>query len=430
MKKIISFALVLTLALSLCLVGCNDNPTGKVADNTEHLTQVTKTCKLTKSYEGKSFLSEGIGEASLVKHTDGDTFTVKLKKEGTNEVIRFHSVDTPESTGGVEKWGKAASLFVEKQIKPTTQLVLEATATSAEKDSYGSRYLGYVWYRDSETEEFKNLNLELVENGFSENTGSPTSKFPYNSYFDKAQAAAQRIKLRIWSDKDDPLYSEDPVETSIKEIYDNLEEFYNDEYNSGAKVKFTACLTSLTLSATGTYTFTAVDYNRETGETYSIAVYAGYTSSSGSRMKIGHLYKIVGTLQKHSNNLQVSGVKFDSIFGENQPNVYSNPIQKNYYLTFSNDEAFIANYSDTLYSEATVVSSETEGGVLTVTATAKQRTKEGFNEEEVTFTFIVKVDDGFVNNFTAGKTFGVKGYKFDKDKNEITVLKLSDIVLK
>lgn len=35
-------------------------------------------------------------------------------------------------------------------------------------DSNGTRYLGYVWYRNSESDTFKNLNLELTENGYTD----------------------------------------------------------------------------------------------------------------------------------------------------------------------------------------------------------------------------------------------------------------------
>ncbi len=421
MKKFISFALVLMLAI-LCLVGCN-NSTSKVADNTEHITKVTNTCKLTKSYEGKSFLSDGIGEATIAYFTDGDTFTATLKKETTNVTIRFHSVDTPESTGGIEKWGKAASLFVEQQLSKATKIVLEATSVPAEHDNYGVRYLGYVWYRTDESQDLINLNLELVENGYSQNKGLDTTKFPYNSYFEKAQANAKSIQLRVWSQLDDPLYSTDPVVTTLQDIVENTDKYYNSDIKSGVKVSFNACLTSFDSKRN---MFTATYCDRETGKTYAFPIYAGY--SSGKNMELGHFYRIVGSLGEYNSSLQISGIKYNAIIGANNLE-YTHPIQKNYYLTFSSDTAYIANYASTLYTDATVVSSAVENGVLTIEATATQRTKDGLKDEAVTFTFKVNVQDGFTNNYTAGKKFSVQGYKFDEKTNEITVLKLSDITL-
>lgn len=429
MKKLISFALCLTLLLALCLVGCGGGQ-GKVADNTEHLSTITNSCKLTKAYEGKSFLSEGIGEATVAHFTDGDTLTVNLKKEGTSVTIRFHSVDTPESTGGVEKWGKAASLFVKQQLEKATEVVVEATATPAEHDSYGVRYLGYVWYRNSASEQFKNLNLELVENGFSKNTGNDTSKFPYNSYFKKAEEGARNIKLRLFSAKDDPLYSTDPVDVSIKEIYENIEQYYNEEYDSGSKVRFNALLESVTVSPSGgTYTFTAIQYNKETGETYTMPVFAGYASYAASGMKVGHLYRIVGVIQKHNSVLQVSGITYNSIYGENNPE-YTHPVQKDYYLTFSSDFSYDTHYSQTLYSDVTVTEVTNADGVLTIVGTAGLRNKDGGVAEAKTFTFKVNTPEGYQDVIKTGSVFSTKGYQFEANSGIITVINYSDIILK
>ncbi len=427
MKKLISFAISLTLLLALCLVGCKPGQ-GKVADNTEHLSTITNQCKLTKAYEGKSFLSEGIGEATIAHFTDGDTLAVNLKYKGDGTVtIRFHSVDTPESTGGVEKWGKAASLFVKQQLEKATEVVVEATATPAEKDSYNTRYLGYVWYRTSASENFKNLNLELVENGYSKNTGNDTSKFPYNSYFKRAEEGARKIKLRLFSDKADPLYSTDPIDVSIKKIYDNIEQYYNAEYDTGSKVRFTALLKSVQI--TTTYTFTAVQYDKETGETYTIPVYAGYSSASASNMKVGHLYRVVGVIQKHNGTLQISGVTYDAIFGETNPE-YTHPVQKDYYLTFSSDFEYETHYSQTLYSDVTVTKVTNADGVLTIEGTAGLRNKDGSVAEAKTFTFKVNTPEGYQDVIEEGSQFSVEGYQFEANSGVITILNYSDINLK
>ncbi len=433
MKKILSFALLLMLAVTFCLVGCtNTSDGGKVADNTEHITKITDQCKLTKEYEGKSFLQEGIGEATIAKYTDGDTFTAFLKKEGSTVVIRFHSVDTPESTGGVEKWGKAASNFVKDQLSKATDIVLEATATPAEKDSYGSRYLGYVWYRTSATEDFKNLNLELVENGFSENKGVDTSKYPYNSYFKEAQTNAKSIQLRLWSKLDDPLYSEDPVDVTLKDLLEDIDDYYNAEHDSGAKVRFYACLTSLSKSSgtSPTTTFIATAYDANTGISYEINVYAGYSSSSSTNMKLGHYYRIVGTVAMFNGELQISGITYNVIYGETRED-YTHPIQKNYYLTFDTSVDYITNYSDTLYSNAHVVSSSVENGVLTIVADAYKNGKDdNYAEEATRFTFRVNVAADYENVFTEGKVFSVQGYQFEADSGIIDIIDYSDITVK
>lgn len=421
--------------MSFSLVGCNSDGSSKVADNTEYYSAITETCTLTKEYEGKSFLTGGIGVATLARATDGDTATFYLVADNTSIALRFHSIDTPESTGSVEKWGQAASLFVKNKLTNAYEIVLEATATPAKRDSYGTRYLGYVWYRNSATDSFKNLNLELVENGYTENKGNDTSEFPYNSYMKKAQTFAKSIQLRIYSKLDDPLYSEDPIETTVKDIVENTSDYFNvdldwtKESGIGAKVRFTAAIVSLTVSSTQTHTFTAVQYDAETGSVYTINLYAAYSSNAASTMKIGHLYSVVGNLQSYNGTIQISSLKYDTIYGSTNPDVYTTPTQKNYYLTFDSDIDYVSQYSETLYTDVTVVSSSVENNVLTIEGTASRRMKDDGLGDAETYTFTVAVDEDFVNNFTEGKTFSVKGYQFVADSGEVTILNYTDITL-
>ena len=433
MKKISSFIIIILVILSsfafvACGGGSGSTSKGEVADNTQYYDEITSTLKLNKGYAGKSFLTEGIGSATLDAHTDGDTTRFNLA-QGDVISIRYYQIDTPESTGSVQKWGKAASLFTKMRLSAATEIVLEATATRAEKDSYGTRYLGYVWYKTAEDSNFKCLNLELVENGFSANMGMATSKYPYNEYFAKANAFARNIQLRIYSELEDPLYTDEPEDITLKQFIDNPDAYYNVETEVGSKVRFTACLCDLMVSNTGTHTFVAEYYDEE-GTRYTIDVYAAYTSSPASGMPLGHLYRVVGVIQLHYGRFQVTGVQYDVIFGANNPKVYTAPVQKDYLLTFDSSRAFISQYSATLYTNATVVSSSVEDGVLTIVANAQQRTKDGLKEEVKQFTFKVEVGESFTNNFTAGKQFSVKGYQYVKDSGEITVLALANIQLK
>lgn len=108
MKKAISILLLIAVVLTctLAFVACNKE--SEIADNTKYYDTVTKKAKLTKSFEGKSFMNDGIGVATVDAYTDGDTTRFRAwNKEGNDTVIiRYYCVDTPESTGGVEKWGK------------------------------------------------------------------------------------------------------------------------------------------------------------------------------------------------------------------------------------------------------------------------------------------------------------------------------------
>ena len=428
-------AIAFVLALITCFVlsACGKTPnvttgggnTLTTADNTQYYDSITSTLKLNRSYKGLNFLTDGIGVATVDAYTDGDTTRFVLADSNETIVVRYYSIDTKESTGDVEKWGKAASKFTKTQLEKAVEIVLEATDSRAKKDSYGSRYLGYVWYRTADSEDFKLLNLEIVENGFSDNTGINTDAFKYYKYFKEANDFAKSIKLRLWSDLDDPLYSTDPVPMTIKEFWHNTDAFYDSDNDVGSNVVLTAYLKSVTKSQSGTYTFVAEEYDEETGKTYSIDVYAAYDSSSSSTMKIGHLYTIYGSIQNHYGNFQISGINYQTIF--DLPG-YTRVIQKDYYLTFNSSTTFVTQYSQTLYTDATVVSSTTEGDYVMVVATASLRTLNGTKDEVVGYTFKVPTSYGYT--FNVGDKFTCSAFQFEAGTKVLTVISKADISIK
>ena len=427
MKKIsliFSAILLVCIMATVCFVACDK--TDDVADNTKFYDAITKELTLNKSYEGKSFLTDGIGVAPVSAYTDGDT--TRFVSGDNTVTIRYYCVDTPESTGGVQKWGKAASLFVKNQLSQATLIVLESsTGGKPVVDSYGSRYLGYVWYKTANDANLKNLNVELIENGFSENKAINTAAYPYYNVMDKANEFARSIKLRIYSDLDDPLFSTDPVKMTVKDFIENNESYYNEETDSGSRVEFDAYLESLSTSPSGTNTFTAVQYDPETGATYKIFVYAGYASYSASKMKLGHLYRIIGTIQKYNGNFQVSGVEYSEIYQDQQEGG-SYILQKNYYLTFNSSVSYITQYSATLYSSVTVTSIEEQDGVLTIVGTANKCGKNGYSEESETFTFKANVPDGYSVTLKVGDKFSVNGYQLEANSHVITIPNIRNIV--
>lgn len=429
MKKFIR-AISVFLVACLGVLGFAACGEEEIADNTKYYDSVTKSLKLEKAYEGKNFFNDGIGEAKLKKNTDGDTtdFTLVVPDSllGSAVTIRYFCIDTPESTGGVQKWGKSASLFTKNKLDNATEIVLEASETPAVKDSYGTRYLGYVWYKQEGDTEFKNLNVEIVENGYSENKAESLN--PYYSYFKKANDFAKSIELRIYSELEDPLYSTDPTDVTIKDLNENMDEYYNAELDSGAKVRFNGYLTDLYVSNTMTYTFTAQQYDPETGEVYSISVYAGYTSASGSKMVIGHYYQFVGSVQNHYGKMQISGIVYSAIYKE-PDNTHVK--QNNYYFTFDSNTAYSTNNRATLYSDLTVMEATVEGTTLTIKATAQKCARDSY-EEAVPFTLQVPVSAGYTSTFAAGDKLSLHAYNFDSTnfdstKDVLQVLKLADI---
>lgn len=135
--------------------------------NINNLDKVT----LDTDYKGKSFVDDGIGEVKLARCVDGDTAHFYDPNSTTpNKLlkVRFLGIDTPESTIQNDPWGKAASKFTANILNNASTIVLEAEG--ARTESYG-RYLAWVWV------DGKLLNLQLVQEAYTNSTTSSKSKY-------------------------------------------------------------------------------------------------------------------------------------------------------------------------------------------------------------------------------------------------------------
>ena len=422
MKKIIPVLVALLLVLSCVFVACDKDD--YIADNTEHYDDITKTLKLNKTYADKDVLTDGIGEVDVTRYADGDTVSALIKATGAYETIRFYSVNTPESTGGVEKWGKAASNFTKEQLQGADLVVIEAIMVNGvpDRDTAGNRLLGYVWYRTKGETNLKLLNLELVENGYSENKCSPNDS--YYNYFTKAAEFARKIKLRLYSSKDDPLFANSVKETTIKYWHEHPNEFAENE-----KISFYAYLSDLTVSQSGTHLFVATQYDEETGKTYSVNVYTGYANASGSKMALGDYYYISVTLQKYGESWQVSGIEYSDSF----PDAFTTSIeQRNYYLTFDSSKTYTDNHKRNFYSSVVVVGApvyDADSKTLTFVGKAKGLKSAGFTGEEETFTFTVVVPNGtnYQTLINENARLTLTGLQLVRGSGEVMIINYTDI---
>ena len=151
-------------------------------------------------------------------------------------------------------------------------------------------------------------------------------------------------------------------------------------------------------------------------------------------MKIGQLYKLIGSVQKYGGTFQISGIVYNSLFGGNPDSADSGyegsrVLQANYFLTFDSSAEMIDQLNRTLYTDVTVKSSSVENGILTIVGSAAKRTSNGTLESQE-FTYEVKVSDNFVNSFAEGTKFSVKGYQLVDKSGKIVIPNLSDITQK
>ncbi len=385
MSKVIKIftSLFLMIVFTITLTSCSGDITGTLKLDTTDL-------------ENKTFLKDGIGEVKLLRATDGDT--ANFSDATATITLRFFSVDTPESTGDVDKWGLAASQYTKEKLENATSIVIESNSATPEKDTYG-RYLGYVWYKSSDDAEYRNLCLELVENGYSKNTSKASGK--YLEYFNKAEAAAEKNKLHIWSDEDDPLYSGTPLDTDLKYINEHKDELYYK------MVMFDGYISSID----GDYVTVTQQID---GTDYSFTVYLHNTSATFLSVQ-GNLVKIVGTVQEYNGEYQVSGIRYNLLEGEN-----SALITQGYYLTFG----YSVNSGRPRYSfENILISNVKEEGNNYVFegTTARLRQDEVVN---VTFT-VPKTETINVNDYI-GKN--VKCFGFNENGTSSDDLEINFVV--
>ena len=131
-KKLITSWLSL-LAIASLLAGCQSDASASVtsAESTQEVTDSTTTAekvdyvhngsvKEKMDYNGKTFADDGVEQVTLHMAIDGDTTHFKAH-DGSIIKIRYWGIDTPESTGKVQPWGRAASSYNKSIIKAASE---------------------------------------------------------------------------------------------------------------------------------------------------------------------------------------------------------------------------------------------------------------------------------------------------------------------
>ena len=138
---------------------------------------------------------------------------------------RYLAINTPESTGKIEPYGKTASNFTKEKLKSAKDIIIESDNGEWNIDSTGTRYLLWVWYNTEENPEFRNLNLEILQAGLAYASNIPELR--YADICQKALDQARAEKLYLYSGENDPDfdYSDVPYEVDLKELRFNPESY-------------------------------------------------------------------------------------------------------------------------------------------------------------------------------------------------------------
>lgn len=353
--------------------------------NTHAVDYVAET-KLTTEYSGKDFITAGIGQVTLKAGIDGDTSHFYAKDGTTIIKARYNGIDTPESTGQIQPWGKAASHFTTGILEKAKTIVLEAEDPTkpATKDSTGTRYLSFVWYSEKENAaiaDMRLLNLYIVQEGYSSAKGISGSK--YQTAFTDADLQAQSEQIHIWSPDPDPDFNySDPVACDLqlineKKIMKTGETTYSDYDWSENKVSVTGVVSHVR----GTDCWIEDSFNNELSgnadKVYGMFIFTMYKSYI-PLLKIGNKVKVTGTITSYAGNYQMVDVHWsltssydDDIkllaTGQTVPtvNVTSSQISKN--STSGNDYLnVVVNVTDSLYGTGCKVTTTSSGFTIGV----------------------------------------------------------------
>ncbi len=291
--RIISLLLLISI-VAAAFAACGEKeetPTGPV-----HVDYVEQTKLDMSSSTSKQEVQWGPNS-----HIDGDTshFIVPKSFDSTGVVkARYLAIDTPESTGQIEEWGKAASRFTKEKLSSAVSIVIESDDDSWNFDGNG-RYLVWVWYKPSEGAEYRNLNIELLQNGLG--ASSSASEGRYGSTAVAAINQATIEKLYMFSNEKDPEYPYgEATSITLKELRTNVAEY------NGKKVSVEGIITY-----NSDYTAFIESFDAETGMYYGMQVFYGYNSQLITVLAQGSMVRVVGVVSEFYGTYQISGLSYN-----------------------------------------------------------------------------------------------------------------------
>lgn len=320
MKKFLSIITIalLVVVMACCLFACDDNKGGGTTppdsqQAEEHVDYVSQL-KLNLNSE-----TAKVVDVKVKNYIDGDTthFVVDNSVvEGGVLKARYLAIDTPESTGRIEPYGKKASKFTKEKISTAVSVVIEADGDSWKADSTGSRYMTWVWYKPSEGADYRNLNVEILQNGLA--IASNTAQNRYGTTAMAALQQAKREKLNVHSGKPDPdMYNGAAIELSLKELRCNAADYVDK------KVAFEGIVSRN--NGNNSVYVQSIEADPDTGLYYGVSCYYGYnmTSAGLEVLNVGNHVRIIGTFSYYETGgtYQVSGMSCNEFDPDDKDNI-------------------------------------------------------------------------------------------------------------
>ncbi len=304
-KRVISLLAALCLVLG-CLAGCEKAPapadsTGAAPTGDAQI-DVVDYAGTVKLDMASPTLKQ---EVTVKSYIDGDTTHFFVPSSvAANGLLkaRYLAVNTPESTGKIEEWGKKASNFTKEKLMGADSIIIESDNGTWNLDSTGGRHLVWVWYRTEGTDTYRNLNIELLQEGLSIASNSAENQYGEICMAAIGQAKAQKLNVHS-GEKDPDFFYGDALPVTIKGLRTNIELYEN------MKVAFEGVIT-----CESGQTVYVEEYDAETDMYYGMTVYYGFnlTGTGLEILKPGNRVAFVGSVQYYATGgtWQISDIKY------------------------------------------------------------------------------------------------------------------------
>ena len=309
-KRFLSLFVMVCLAVS-CFGGCQPAPDTTAAPTPTEPT-LPEFIDFVEQLKLDMDSSTAKMEVTVKLFVDGDTTHFNVPREVSADGIlkaRYIAVNTPESTGQIEEWGKKASHFTREKLSGAESIIIESNNDKWERDSSGGRHMAWVWYKPQGASEYRNLNLELVQNGLSVASGSTTDR--YGDLTMRAYTQAKQYKLNVFSGEKDPdYYYGGVIQVDLKTLRTNTALY------EGKDVVFDGVIVR-----NSNNTVYVETYDEETDMYYGMNVYCGYTSGEiDNVLKVGNEVRFVGNVQywEGGGTWQVTDIHY-SVFDPDDP---------------------------------------------------------------------------------------------------------------
>ena len=384
-------------------------------------------------------------EATVKSYIDGDTTHFYVDRSVCDDGVlkaRYLAINTPESTGKIEEWGKAASKFTRSKLESAVSIILESDNGKWNIDSTGERHLVWVWYKTAADEDYRNLNIEILQEGYA--ISSNASQNRYGTYCTSAIAQAIAYELYVYSDELDPNFPYgNAQEVTLKQLRTHIEEY------DGALVAFDGIVT---MNSDGS--ILVEEYDEENNMYYGMTIYYGTSGLNGEGLEmlmIGNKIRIVGVVSYWETGgvYQVSSLEYNRRDKDNPRNIkfLSNGHTAGYFevdaKTFTSKvDVFLEEETKTFDYAGLVLNTSISMKNLTVDSV--YTTPEGDSEGAMTLhctaedgtkidlRTIVLYENGVkvTADYFTGKTIDVKGFVdyFDGDY-QIEIYSVKDITI-